>query len=118
MEKEFVEKMKASLLEQKKELVQQLMESNEEFKQIVETMDSKDEVDIASDNIDGSQLVALNSKIADKVKLIDNTLLRIEQGKYGYCVRCGKQIPTERLEAIPYALMCIECKSSDERRIH
>jgi DnaK suppressor protein len=29
---------------------------------------------------------------------------------------CGKKIPEERLEAIPYAILCIDCKSSEERR--
>jgi DnaK suppressor protein len=36
---------------------------------------------------------------------------RIEDGTYGTCVTCGKPIPTERLEAIPYASRCVE----DER---
>jgi len=38
-------------------------------------------------------------------------LSRIEDGTYGTCVACGKPIPPERLEAIPYAARCIE----DER---
>jgi RNA polymerase-binding transcription factor DksA len=43
-------------------------------------------------------------------------MTRIQQGKYGLCMKCGKRIPSERLEAIPYALMCIECKNAEERR--
>jgi RNA polymerase-binding transcription factor DksA len=31
-------------------------------------------------------------------------------------MKCGKKIPHDRLEAIPYALMCIECKTAEERR--
>jgi RNA polymerase-binding transcription factor DksA len=42
--------------------------------------------------------------------------MRIEQGKYGLCLKCGKRIPQERLEAIPYAFLCINCKSDDERK--
>ncbi|MDR2028346.1 MAG: TraR/DksA family transcriptional regulator, partial [Treponema sp.] len=49
-------------------------------------------------------------------KLIDSALTRIQQGKYGLCMKCGKRIPQDRLEAIPYALMCIECKTAEERR--
>ncbi|MBQ1197775.1 MAG: TraR/DksA C4-type zinc finger protein, partial [Spirochaetaceae bacterium] len=55
-------------------------------------------------------------KDLNRLKLIDSALSRIEQGKYGLCMKCGKKIPQARLEAIPYALMCIECKSADERR--
>ena len=52
MEKEFVEKMKEALLEQKRELLEQLMENNADFKQIVDGMESKDVIDIAADDID------------------------------------------------------------------
>ena len=41
---------------------------------------------------------------------IDKALARIEDGTYGVCERCGKQIDPARLEALPYAELCIECK--------
>jgi RNA polymerase-binding protein DksA len=46
---------------------------------------------------------------------IDAALGRIDEGTYGTCVRCGSTIAEERLEAMPYATMCIECKRLDER---
>ncbi len=46
---------------------------------------------------------------------IDAALERIEQGTYGLCASCGKPIAAERLEALPYATQCIECKRKDER---
>jgi RNA polymerase-binding protein DksA len=46
---------------------------------------------------------------------IDEALLRLDEGTYGTCGRCGKQIAEERLEAIPYANRCIECKRLEER---
>ena len=42
---------------------------------------------------------------ADNVEL---ALKRLEQGEYGRCIDCGKEIPRERLEAIPEAVRCIE----------
>jgi RNA polymerase-binding protein DksA len=39
---------------------------------------------------------------------IDRALKRIDDGTYGKCTRCGKDIPVERLEAIPYAEHCID----------
>jgi DnaK suppressor protein len=42
-------------------------------------------------------------------------LLRIEAGTFGTCGRCGKPIAEERLEAIPYANRCIDCKRLEER---
>jgi RNA polymerase-binding protein DksA len=47
---------------------------------------------------------------------IDAALKRIDQGTYGRCVRCGKEIAPERLEAYPWASLCIEDAREAERR--
>ncbi|MDR0600643.1 MAG: TraR/DksA family transcriptional regulator [Treponema sp.] len=116
MDKTVVERMKQSLMDLKSEIISNLVASNEDFKEIVEGMDPKDLADIASDDIDRKMIEALGSQELKRLKLIDSALTRIEQGKYGLCVKCGKKIPLDRLEAIPYALMCIDCKTADERR--
>ncbi len=116
MDKEFVEKMRESLINLKKEIISTLVAGNEDFKEIVEGMDPKDFADIASDDIDRKMIETLGTQDIKRLKAIDNALSRIQQGKYGLCIKCGKKIPQDRLEAIPYALMCIECKSSEERR--
>ncbi|MBP3450282.1 MAG: TraR/DksA family transcriptional regulator [Spirochaetaceae bacterium] len=116
MEKDFTLKMKESLIEMKKEIVAQLMATSSEFKNILEDMDSKDSVDVASDDIDRKMLETVGTKELNRLKLIDSAIARIEQGRYGLCMKCGKNIPQARLEAIPYALMCIECKSAEEKR--
>ena len=46
---------------------------------------------------------------------IDAALKRIEGGTYGTCTNCGKQIPEERLEALPWATLCINCQRERER---
>jgi len=47
---------------------------------------------------------------------IDSALKRIEEGSYGLCSSCGKAIPEERLEALPWATLCIDCQRERERR--
>jgi RNA polymerase-binding protein DksA len=47
---------------------------------------------------------------------IDAALQRIEEGTYGTCSNCGRQIPPERLEARPWATLCIDCQRLRERR--
>lgn len=116
MEQNFNAKMKESLLELKKQIIQQLMSSSADFKQIVDGMEAKDDIDVAADVIDRTMLEAVGTKDLNRLKLIDSALARIEQGRYGLCAKCGKKIPQARLEAIPYALLCIECKSADERK--
>ncbi|MEX2549641.1 MAG: TraR/DksA C4-type zinc finger protein [Nitriliruptoraceae bacterium] len=45
---------------------------------------------------------------------IDDALRRIDNGTYGICERCGEKIELERLEAIPYATLCMTCKRREE----
>jgi len=116
MEKEFAEEMKESLFALKREIIDTLLANNEDFRAIVEGIDPKDFADIASDDMDRKMLETIGSKDMKRMKLIDSAIGRIEQGKYGLCMKCGKKIPRERLTAIPYALLCIECQSADERR--
>lgn len=46
------------------------------------------------------------------LKDIKDALKRIDENKFGKCAFCGKEIGTERLEAIPYASLCIDCEES------
>ncbi len=116
MEKEFVSRMKKSLLSMKEEILKHLIAESEDFKNIVEDIDPKDLADIAADDIDRKTLQALGAQEMKRLQLIDSALARIENGKYGICMKCGKKIPKERLEAIPYALLCVECKTREEKR--
>ena len=45
---------------------------------------------------------------------IDAALKRIDGGTYGICTNCGKQIPEDRLEARPWATLCIDCQRQRE----
>lgn len=46
---------------------------------------------------------------------VEKALARMEAGKYGMCERCGQKIDYARLEAIPYATLCIDCQPRAER---
>jgi RNA polymerase-binding protein DksA len=47
---------------------------------------------------------------------IDAALERIAEGTYGICTSCGREIAPQRLEAYPWASLCIDCKRRDEGR--
>ena len=116
MEQQFIDEVKEMLTNEKRDLLNQLASNNSELKKVIETMETKDSIDIASDTIDGNILEAIGTQKMNKIKMIDSALMRIAQGKYGICIRCGKEIPEARLRAMPYALMCIKCKEDEERR--
>ena len=50
-----------------------------------------------------------------RLAAIEAALKRIDSGTYGTCQRCGRAIAEERLEALPYAELCIDCKRLSER---
>ena len=116
MEKAFVEKMKEKLIEQKNTILGSLAAQNEDYKKIAEGGESGDEVDVASDVVDGRLLESLGAQDSNRLQMINNALDRIKQGTYGRCLVCKEEIPEERLEAIPYAFMCINCQSRNERQ--
>jgi len=116
IDQEFLEKMENALLVLKNEIIDNLVSSNEDFKEIMEGEEPKDLADIASDDMDRKMIEAIGIQELKRLKLIESALTRIKQGKYGHCIKCGRRIPQDRLIAIPYALMCIECKSEEERR--
>ena len=115
-EKNFVAKIEKSLTDLKREIISKLITSNEDFREIVDAMDPKDLADIASDDIDRKMIEAIGSQELKRLRSIDAALTRILMGRYGICTKCNKKIPQARLEAIPYALMCVECKSAEEKR--
>jgi DnaK suppressor protein len=57
----------------------------------------------------------LEDNVEHVIAEIDAALKRIEEGSFGVCGRCGSTIAEERLEAMPYATKCIECKRLEER---
>jgi DnaK suppressor protein len=61
------------------------------------------------------QNMALRSNAADLISQIDAALTRLDSGEYGSCARCGREINPERLEAKPYATLCIDCQSLMEQ---
>lgn len=45
---------------------------------------------------------------------IDEALARLREGTYGVCCACGKQVSKPRLEVVPHARLCIDCKKAEE----
>ena len=68
-------------------------------------------LDTAQDEI-SSQLAEVESR---ELAHIENALDRMRTGQYGTCEVCSKKIPMARLDALPYATMCIECQRDLER---
>ena len=56
--------------------------------------------------------LALSAQAQAAVEEIDLALAKIKEGTYGVCEQCHNTIPKERLRALPYAALCVQCKSA------
>ena len=61
--------------------------------------------------VDRERDLALSAQALGAVEEIDHALAKLDSGTYGICENCGRTILKARLEALPYARLCIDCKS-------
>ena len=121
MEEKDVQFFKEKLLKMREEISTEVQGMGQDY-----LLNQKDEwaeigkytqhlADIASDNYEREKDIGLASRETALLRRIDKVLLRIEAGSFGICQGCGKEIPKERLDAIPYVLLCIACKKAGKK---
>ncbi len=75
-----------------------------------------DVCDIASSDRERDLKLRLNEREREKLRAIEEALERIEEGSFGICEECECKIPVGRLKIMPFALVCVECKSKEEKQ--
>ncbi|MBI2850393.1 MAG: TraR/DksA C4-type zinc finger protein [Chloroflexi bacterium] len=65
----------------------------------------------ATESMELEKRLSLEKRITDSLAEIEHVLRKLEAGTYGLCDICGKPIPAERLEALPQASLCLDCKA-------
>jgi DnaK suppressor protein len=110
-----------------KKLREQLAESGEELEQIdgqVRDFGETSELAEGADNHPGDdsdriteqeRLLTIRSQLAARKADIEHALEKVGQDEFGLCERCGQQIPSGRLEALPFARYCVECQEIADR---
>lgn len=61
-------------------------------------------------------LAALSAEGRDQLAVVEAALARIASGSYGICGDCGNKVARARLEALPYATICVRCAATREKR--
>jgi RNA polymerase-binding transcription factor DksA len=62
-------------------------------------------------NVERERDLALSAQALAAVEEIDRAVEKVHLGTYGVCERCHENIPKERLKALPYAALCVKCKT-------
>jgi DnaK suppressor protein len=71
--------------------------------------------DVATATFDREMASTLEENSTHVLAEIDAALARMDDGTFGVCQRCGNPIAPDRLEALPWATLCIDCKRRQER---
>lgn len=101
------DKLKDTLLKRLDEL-EISMENDEEFETTELSNYDNHPADNATDLTDKHTRLALRKHAEDEIQDIKEALSAMEEGTYGICTECSKEIPMERLEAIPSTTTCVE----------
>ena len=65
----------------------------------------------ATETLELEKRLTLENRVRQEIASVEHALEKIEKGTYGTCDNCGKKIPPERLEALPQASLCLNCKA-------
>jgi DnaK suppressor protein len=74
-----------------------------------------DLIDDVMSAIERSVAIGNIDRDSNMLRLIRHALIRINGGDYGVCSECEEDIPTKRLDALPWAALCIRCQQLKEK---
>ena len=113
----FLTEQRAELVAERASYVAQAESLRQDAEMLAEDMEPGD-VQFDEESGEGDTLgvererdLLLSAQARAAVDEIDKALAKMDAGTYGVCERCGHPIPKARLKALPYAALCVACKS-------
>lgn len=113
------EKMLLALRERKLAYIQELREASLSKTQREDSGDisafTDHPADISAESDEREKVATLISRETEILKALDEALERVRTGAYGKCEMCGADISLARLEALPFATLCVKCQAAAEK---
>lgn len=111
-----IRQFEAMLLERRRTLLDDFRALEEEEAQSASETSavSTHLADLGSDRASSDVNLGVQESTSSEIREIDEALERIRDGSFGLCESCDQPIAKGRLEAIPYARLCIPCKMQEE----
>lgn len=110
-----LERFKKRLEEDKERLEEQVAEYERVLEEARMTESSSDRspdpgnAEASSMKLEYAKELSIEQNTLDLLSKANRALERVKDGTYGTCESCGKSIPIERLEVLPYSTLCVEC---------
>ena len=111
MTKEKIDQYAATLRKERERLVAELKAKEAAPEDFGDDVDDAEGIEAQEAEGLGTQL-AIGQALRDRIEEIDEALRRVEEGKYGICTKCGKEISERVLDVAPESALCEECKRS------
>ena len=105
------EQVRKMLVKQKQEILRKIR-----GKKTDQDKQGGDFIDIATDSLEHELNYIFEEREREKLNGINEAIKRIQEGTYGECDDCGEDIELERLMALPFTRLCLDCKSKQERQ--
>lgn len=111
MDGEKLERFRTTLLAQLRQHEEQVRGNTTAALEMVADDGVKDSVDMSLQDVNQEIQLRLGERESQMIADIDQALLRMDEGTYGLCQRCGREIPERRLEAVPTARFDADCQA-------
>ena len=108
--------MKGILLKMKDETLKEINKAIKSGSDTPTGEPSGDIYDQASSERDRELDLLLGDREREKLRNIDEALMKIDEGEYGICEECEEEIPVGRLRIVPFARYCVKCKADIEKQ--
>jgi DnaK suppressor protein len=111
-----LQRFKTIILEKRKEILEELESLKSTMMDVttgqyeVESSNYSLHMEQGTDAMEREKTFLFASREGKFLNYLEDALKRIERGDYGFCTECGNLIDKERLEAVPHASQCIDCK--------
>jgi DnaK suppressor protein len=99
----------------KETLVSKAAECDEKLKELTAEISVETSPDLVEHSLRAAEREMAVSRLESSHRLlrqIESALSRMARGKYGLCLKCEEDIDTRRLDALPWAIFCIQCQES------
>lgn len=113
--KSTVDKYRARLEEERERLQELVQEYEHELEEARLSESSSDRspdpgnAEASSTKLEYAKELSLEQNTLDLLSKVEWALAKMGEGTYGICESCGKSIPLARLDALPYATLCVDC---------
>ena len=116
MDRKRLEQFQKRLLQKQQELTQAVVRMEQDGRAADEEA-TQDIADKATNSYTKEFLFHQRNTDRNQLQLVNDALARLREGTYGECLHCGEELNLKRLEAVPWAGLCIGCQEKVEQGV-